>query len=184
MKTITLVSFLVLLVSPCVLARDADQAADGMKKNMTKMMLTNDSFVKKAAMSNAAEIEISKLALTRSQSPQVKSFAEQMVRDHSTAAKELQEVAQKQGFAVPGGTDHAHQSNMKKMEQLTGADFDKAYGEQMRKDHKKAVSLFSAASEDQSLDPNLRELANKLLPTLRQHQHEAQNLPDDRESSH
>ena len=173
-----------LLVTPCAMAHDGEQSSGGMKEGMTKLMLTNDSFVKKAAMSNEAEIELSKLALTKTQSPQIKSFAEQMVRDHTAAAKELQNAAQKQGISVPSGTDHTHQSKMEKMEKMSGTDFDKAYGEQMRKDHKKVVTLFSAATGDKSLDPSLRELANKLLPTLRQHEEEAGGLPNGHSNGH
>jgi predicted outer membrane protein len=46
---------------------------------------------------NQAEVEISRIAAERSQNPQVKQFAQQMVNDHQQAVQQLQQVAGRQG---------------------------------------------------------------------------------------
>lgn len=48
--------------------------------------------------------------------------------------------------------------------------------QQMVKDHKATIELFQKAANDTTLDPDLRALAKKTLPTLQQHLADAQEL--------
>jgi putative membrane protein len=57
------------------------------------------------AHSNLAEIETGKLALEKSQSPEVKKFAQQMIDDHTQAQTELQKLAQTKGVELPSKPD-------------------------------------------------------------------------------
>jgi putative membrane protein len=150
----------------------------GIKGKITKMMLTNESFVEKAAMANQAEIELSGTAMNKTQDPQIKRFAQQMVADHTAASKELMQIAQSKGIDAPKELDRSHKSTLDKLAKLDGAAFDRAYSEQMKDDHDRTVTLFAAAAEDNSLDTELRQFANKILPKLRGHQHEAHSLAD------
>lgn len=180
----TILTYSLSLMCTAVLAQDpsttpsmkSDRHAHGLKEEMTKLTLTNESFVKKVAESNQAEIDLSKLALTNSQNPQITGFAQQMIKDHTLAATELQKAAEKKNMTVPVDSDPKHKAEMDKLAKLTGADFDRAYSEQMRKDHHRAVELFTAAANDKSIDSILQDFATKLLPTLRKHQSEAQQL--------
>jgi putative membrane protein len=150
----------------------------GIKGKITKMMLTNDSFVEKAAISNQAEIELSSVAMNKSQDSKIKRFAQQMVADHTAASKELMQLAQSKGIEAPKELDRSHRSALDKLAKLDGPAFDRAYSEQMKDDHDRTVTLFAAAAEDNSLDAELRQFANKILPKLRSHQHEAHTLAD------
>jgi len=47
---------------------------------------------------------------------------------------------------------------------------------QMVGDHEKAVELFKTASADTTLDPDLRALAKKTLPTVEEHLADARRL--------
>lgn len=58
-----------------------------------------------------------------------------------------------------------------------GADFDKAYAEQMVKDHDKTVALFEDAAKN-AVDADLKAFANKTLPTLKAHQAHAKAIND------
>ena len=58
---------------------------------------------------------------------------------------------------------------------MKGADFDAAYGKQMKEDHAKTVALFQAAT--QTSDPDLAAFAKKTLPTLTEHEQMAGELP-------
>lgn len=51
---------------------------------------------------NKAEIELSQFAAQQSQNPQVKEFAQKMVRDHQQMVQQLQQVAGKQGQSARG----------------------------------------------------------------------------------
>jgi predicted outer membrane protein len=127
-----------------------------------------DSFWMKAAESGMAEVALGNLALQRSQNESVKSFARQMVDDHTTANNELMSMAQGKSIVLPTTMDKMHQAAMDKMSGLSGADFDHQFMMQMVKDHKAAVALFEKTSAS-SKDSDAKAFAAKHLPTLRSH---------------
>jgi len=133
------------------------------------------SFVTKAAQGGLTEVAVSKAAEASSQDPKVKQFAEQMVRDHSKANDELASLAKSKGLQVPTSLDAEHQAIVQKLSNKKGADFDAAYGKQMKEDHAKTVALFQAATK--TSDPDLAAFAKKTLPTLTEHKHLAGELP-------
>jgi putative membrane protein len=133
------------------------------------------TFVKKAAQDGLTEVTLGKQAATKAQDPKVKQFADHMVQDHSKANDELTELAKRKGLPVPSSLDAQHQAIVQKMSNKSGADFDAAYSEEMLKDHKKAVALFEGATK--SADSDLAAFAQKTLPTLKEHEQMAQQLP-------
>jgi putative membrane protein len=132
-------------------------------------------FVKKAALDGMTEVEAGKVALTKSQDPAIRSFAERMVADHGKANKELTSIAERKGLNPPKQLDADHKQMLETLKGKTGKDFDQAYAEHMNMDHSKAVALFESASE--SSDPELAQFAKKTLPTLKEHKALAQKLP-------
>jgi len=132
------------------------------------------TFVKKAALDGMTEVELGKIAQQKSQNPDVRSFAERMVKDHSKANDELKSVAKKKGYEVPAKLDDEHKAMVTKLSSKSGAAFDSAYAAAMDKDHAKAVALFTDAQ--QSSDQDLAAFAQKTLPTLEEHKQLADSL--------
>jgi len=154
----------------------ADSHMTDTRKAGTKHQAVDaETFVKKAAQDGLTEVALGKQAATKAQDPQIKQFADHIVQDHSKANDELTTVARKKGLQVPSSLDAEHQAIVQKMSQKSGADFDTAYSKAMLKDHKKAVSLFEGASE--SSDSDLAAFAQKTLPTLKEHEKMAEQLP-------
>jgi putative membrane protein len=141
-------------------------------------MLTDQSFVTRAAEAGMAEVELSKLALQKSQDDEVQKFARKMVTDHEKANMELKAIAQKSGFTVPKDTDAKHKAKLDELKSQSGEKFDSAYSMAMQKDHDKAVELFTHASKSKGLNSDLKAFAAKTLPTLEQHHQLAATLPD------
>jgi putative membrane protein len=139
---------------------------------------TPQSFVKEAATSGMAEIELARVAVQKSSNPQVKQYAEMMINDHTAADSELKGIAKKEGVTVPSAPTPQQEAAAKALREKSGAAFDAAYAAQMVQDHQKAVHLFQQASQDQSLDADLRSFAEKTLPKLQHHLQEAQKLND------
>lgn len=133
------------------------------------------TFVKKAALGGMTEVEASKLAVSKSQDPKVRAFAQQMVKDHSAANEELKGLATSKGWSVPTALDAEHKSVLQKLNSKSGAAFDEAYSKQMMADHEKTVAMFQAASK--SSDQDLATWVTKTLPTIEQHEHLAAMLP-------
>lgn len=134
-------------------------------------------FAKKAGESGAAEVEMGKLGAQKATDAEVKAFAQKMVADHTKANKELMAAAKAKGLEVPTEPGLMHKGMAEKFK-MQGADedFNHDFMEQMVKDHKNAVELFQTASNDTTLDPEMRALAKKTLPTLQQHLADAQKL--------
>ena len=62
-----------------------------------------------------------------------------------------------------------------KLSKLAGAEFDKAYGNEMVKDHEKDVAEFQKEAIS-GKDPSLKEFASKTLPTLQSHLQQARGM--------
>jgi putative membrane protein len=132
------------------------------------------TFVKTAALDGMTEVELGKLAASKSSTSDVKKFAQKMVQDHAQANQQLTAIARSKGLAVPTKLDAKHEAMVKELSSKSGAAFDSAYASHMAKAHTKAVALFEAAS--QSSDSDLAAFAKKTLPTLQQHEQLANNL--------
>jgi putative membrane protein len=139
--------------------------------------ISADDFVKKAGEAGAAEVAMGKLGAAKATDTQVKAFAQHMVKDHTKANEELMAAAKAKGLKVPTEPGVMHKGMKEKFEhQSADADFNHDFMEQMVKDHKAAVELFRTAAADTTLDPDLRALAKKTLPTLEEHLADAQKL--------
>jgi putative membrane protein len=139
--------------------------------------ISAEDFVKKAGEAGAAEVAMGKLGAAKATDTEVKAFAQHMVKDHTKANQELMAAAKPKGLTVPTEPGVMHKGMKEKFEhQSADADFNHDFMQQMVKDHESAVKLFRTASADTTLDPDLRALARKTLPTLEEHLADAQKL--------
>jgi putative membrane protein len=138
---------------------------------------TDVDFVSKAAQAGMAEVAAGKVAEANGQSASVKAFGKRMIADHTTAGDELKKVADKSGITMPTSPSSEQQQVGKRLEGLKGADFDKAYADQMVKDHEDAVTLFTNEASSGS-NADLKSFAKKTLPTLQEHLKMAHALPE------
>jgi len=129
---------------------------------------SDQQFVLTASASGLAEVNLGNLAAKRASDPAVKEFGQHMVKDHTKANKELLKVANKKGYKVAGKMDAEHQKLFGKLSKARGSEFDTAYMDGQVKDHEEAVSLFEKESKG-GKDEDLKALAKKTLPTLREH---------------
>lgn len=133
------------------------------------------AFVTKAALDGMTEVEAGKVALSKSQDPEIRSFAERMVKDHTKANTELETIAKTKGLTPPKKLDAEHQKMVDDLSAKSGQEFDHAYAQHMNMDHSKAIALFEGATK--SSDADLAGFAQKTLPTLKEHKQLAQKLP-------
>ncbi|MCD6048719.1 MAG: hypothetical protein K0Q55_122 [Verrucomicrobia bacterium] len=217
-KNITIqTSLLVLCASLCVPAVYADDQRKPAEAQMQSQ--TPQQFVRQTLRAGQKEVILGELALKKTEDPQIRILAQDMVQDHSKLNTELKEIAQRKGFDVPPvdnydtakvtprpvspesipdspalGTDDRPQDTSKRIKnvdaadadmdadkarrrlsELSGVEFDRAYVKEMVSDHKQAVSKFETASKYLA-DSELKAFASKSLPTLRTHLEHAQRL--------
>ena len=137
-------------------------------QSASKLSAADKSFVQKAAIGGMAEVQMGQLAQQKAGSDQVKQFGTRMVEDHSKANDELKQVASSKGISLPADLDSKHKGKMQKLERLSGAQFDRAYMDDMVADHKEDVAEFQKQAKSGS-DADVKGFASKTLPTLQEH---------------
>lgn len=131
-------------------------------------MTAPNGFMMEAARGGMAEVELSKLATTKAQNPEVKKFAQQMIQDHTNANTELKQLAGKKNVTLPTELDAEHKALKDSLSSLSGAAFDKAYVNAMVSDHEKTVNLFKTQAGG-GTDADAKAFAAKTLPKLQGH---------------
>jgi putative membrane protein len=135
---------------------------------------SSSTFLKDAAQGGLAEIELAQLAETKSSNPQVKSFAQMIVTDHTKANERVSTIASTKKIALPTDVSGGQRAEKAKLDNLSGAAFDTAYAAEMVRDHQQDIKVFEQAAK--SNDPEVQTFASDTLPTLQHHLQEAQNL--------
>ncbi len=211
----------------------------------TKLKRADQQFLTQALAAGTAEVELARLAQSRAQNAELKSFAEHMVEDHTRVNGELRALGTRAGLdwpedrgmssgsrsgsgttgaamgsssasgsalstgaasgvtsgagmrstpgATPGsasssgtGTSTATgtpalsasaQRTMTRLQGLNGADFDRAFIQQMVSDHQRAVADFQRAASSAS-DSDVRRFAQQTLPGLQEHLQQARTLSE------
>lgn len=136
--------------------------------NANSVATVQDNFWAEAAHGGMGEVELSKLALTKSKNAEVKKFAQMMVTDHSKVNAELKTLAAAKKVVLPTEIDSAHKSMMDDLAKLEGTDFDKKYVDAMLSGHEDAVKLFEDQAKDNS-DAEVKTFAANTLPKLKAH---------------
>ncbi|HEY2171155.1 MAG TPA: DUF4142 domain-containing protein [Candidatus Angelobacter sp.] len=136
---------------------------------------SDQDFVTKAAQGNSAEVELGKIVVARSKDPNVKQFAQMMVKDHSAALNELQELAQSKNLNFNDDLPDDAKALKTKLSGDTGKQLDKDYMDSMLEDHQKDVQEFTDQSH-KAKDPDVKQWATKTLPILQKHLDKAQQI--------
>ncbi|MBK3466202.1 MULTISPECIES: DUF4142 domain-containing protein [Pseudomonas] len=141
---------------------------------------TDNDFVDNAAAGGIAEIETSRLALEKSQSADIKQFAEMMITDHGKANDELATIAKAHDIEVPDTTTLVKQAKEKILE-MRDDSFDAAYANNQVKAHEDTIELFKKQANTVTDDKvkgatELKAFAQKMLPGLEKHLSAAKEL--------
>lgn len=133
-----------------------------------------DDFVDEASAGGIAEIEGGKLALEKSTSASVKTFAQQMIDDHGAANRELAVLAREKDLEVATEAELMNKAKALILKLRDGEDFDEAYANNQVVAHEKTIELFKEAAA--SDDKEIAAFASKTLPKLEHHLQMARDL--------
>jgi putative membrane protein len=177
MKRMTIVAACLLFAAPA-LAQSVGEKT-GVNSTLGISPATAD-FVKEVAISDMFEISSNKLGQEKGNAAE-KTFASQMVTDHTKTSTELKGLVTsgKVKAELPKELDSSHQSKLDKLKDLNGADFSSNFDSYQVSAHKDAVSLFERYAKGGD-NADLKDWAGKTLPALRHHLEMAQKLEDNR----
>jgi len=125
-------------------------------------------FATDAAEGGMAEVQLGQLAVSKATNADVKNFAQKMVDDHSKANDQLKAAAAGENITLPTSIGAKNQATYDRLNKLSGAAFDKAYVQDMVRDHEMDVKEFERESQSGN-DSALKNFASQTLPTLQEH---------------
>lgn len=148
----------------------AQQMQTQQDQNAAMHSMQDKAFVKKAAEGGLAEVRMGKLAEQKSNSQDVKQFAQKMVNDHTQLNEQMRPIAQQLGVSSPQSLSKKDKKEMAKLENLSGQQFDDAYIKCELKDHKKDLSDFRQEASD-TQNTQLKQAAQQGAQVIDGHLH-------------
>ena len=118
-------------------------------------------FVRRAAEAFAAELEISTLARERAGTASVRELARRSLADHEAAGEKLVELARARRVPLEF-TSELRAEEQRRLTQLQGTDFDRAYLQGELAERRRAIALFEKALQT-SRDQQIRAFVNETL---------------------
>jgi putative membrane protein len=123
--------------------------------------MADQSFISEAMQGNMAEVQLAQLAQQKSQSQDVKQFAQKLANDHSQMnQKWFDPVAKQMNVSEPKGPSKKDKKLIEKLQSLNGDEFDKEYITAMLKDHQDDLKKFKQEA-DGSQNPTLKQIAQQ-----------------------
>ena len=161
-------------------------------KTTSNLSRHDEKFIKDAAEGGMMEVHVGQLGVQKGQSAEVKQYAQRLIDDHTKANTELKQLAASKGVTLPddkiaSNTEadrsrvreilegHKDIADYKKLENLSGTEFDREFVRMAVNDHEKDVKEFDKAAE-KSDDADVKAFAQKTAPILREHLQQAKAL--------
>jgi putative membrane protein len=118
--------------------------------------------------SNLREIAAGELAQKKARTEPVKNYGKLLVKHHTAADRELQALAGRLGVKL--AEPNTDLGELQKI--INPANFDRAFANQMAREHREAIALVQAA-QGKATNAELQAMLKKVLPVLQQHHDEA-----------
>lgn len=190
--TLRVLSLTIVAMIPLSLAQQ-QQTQQNQQGQQMPAMNVDEAFIMAAAHGDMYEIMASDLATERTTNEQVRSFAQQLVIDHTTNSERLMELASETGMNMEmmgqmGMGDMSqmtmehmmalpamYQVKLAQLSNLQGEEFDRAYVKQQVIAHMMGISLYQIEAQ-LGQNEQLRAFATQALPILQGHLATAQDL--------
>ena len=125
-------------------------------------------FLEDAIRNNIAEIKMGELAEQRGSSAETRGFARMLVEDHTATLRKTSELAETFRVIPPTEPKADAIRRHEALSKLSGEAFDRAFAEHMVMAHQAAIASYSEQARN-AQRPEIRKLAEEILPTLQQH---------------
>lgn len=136
--------------------------------------LTDPEIASVAVTANQIDVNYGNLALKKSTNPEVKDFAQSMVKDHESIIKQAVALAGKLGVtpkdnAITKSLLEGEKTTMAKLSKLKGEAFDKAYIDNEVTYHEAVINAVKNVLIPQTENAELKETLEKVTPLLEEH---------------
>jgi putative membrane protein len=121
------------------------------------------AFINEMTIAGLAEVQLGKIASQRASAPDVKTFGQMMVKDHSQGNRELAKIAADLKVQPPTELDEKHKDLADKLSRLQGAEFDREYMNAMVEGHQHVATELRAHGSSNTM-PNEPAASGKQPP--------------------
>lgn len=129
----------------------------------------DQAFLAQTAQNVHAETSAARMALGKTNHPQVRAFAQRMLDEHERVGQELSTLAASRNHEAPREPSLLQKGKEMVLGAMSEGNFDRRYVNQMGVEaHQSAIELFEKA-ERESRDPDIKAFVSKHLPALREH---------------
>ncbi len=159
---------------PIILAQTATPPADAPPADVPRPASAEQLFVQTTAETARHLSEASRLAIGQAQSSRVRELAQQIATDQGQIASTLESLSRRLALPLPTSPVSTTPA-VRALVERNGGDFDRAYVMDAHAIGQRALRACEAYLEN-GRDPDLRAFAGGLLPILRSHLNQAQEL--------
>src|SRR5262245_16958090 len=163
--TIVTVQLALLGITSC--ERSGVQAARESPLTAQKVLSMDDKqFLVNAEKSEIRQKALAETVLEKSTDTDIRAFANQVAGERSRELERLKVVMEGIGFTQPSTEEELQMEAMNRLHRLTGSALDHEFISLITAEQQQSVGTFDRAAAT-AADPDVREYASQVLPTLR-----------------
>jgi putative membrane protein len=136
---------------------------------------SDGAFVVMAAQADMTIAHIGKEAEDRASDSKIKDFGKALSQDHITEYQQLTEAAAKAKDVIPKAIDRPNDRIIAALDHFHGKAYDHAFLTRQITEHETLVKAFKHEA-DHGSNAELKAFANRELPIIERHLHDAQDL--------
>jgi putative membrane protein len=125
-------------------------------------------FMLRAAQGNMAEVALGQLALRKSRNEQVRTLAQHLIQEHSTANAALLPVLSRKGIPLPRFIGAMNAATNDQLARLSRDQFDRMFMSAQVEAHENAIALYQQELA-MGQDEDARAYATRFLPNIMSH---------------
>lgn len=144
-------------------------AVGAINPTSAKLSSGDESLMMEVAKGGMMQLEVSKVAVQKANSDEVRQLAQAEVDEQTGLSDKLKAIASAKGVTLPSAPDAETQAMVTTMQGKSGADFDKMYvSESGVKGHEKLDAVMSKVKSNAS-DNNLKDIEKAAHPLVKTH---------------
>lgn len=191
-----LITALFIVLSTAGMSANADESVtnkakaattEAMSKAETSVAKATDSLPSDAEITkilhdtNEGEIELAKLAKSKSKNAEVKKYADHMIKDHTASNKTGKQLTNKLNLKPMASEESKEMKEegaetLAELKKLDGKEFDKEYMESQVETHNEVLSNIDNKLLTSAKNPELKAMLEKTRTTVSQHLDQAKKV--------
>ncbi|WP_192821569.1 DUF4142 domain-containing protein [Rufibacter sp. LB8] len=134
-----------------------------------------EKFLQKAASNDMFGMMTGMLAGDQGKEQKVAAYGQQLYHVHSRTSPAIENIAKRKNVKLPNVMESEKKVLVDSLEVKKGDEFDKSFADVQVAAHEEAVALYEQADKELT-DPEIQAFIDQILPVLKEHLQEAQQL--------